>query len=534
MRQITLKSSYDLVIVGGGIQGCALLWEAQSRGLSALLVEQHDYCSQTSTNSLKTIHGGIRYLQSLNLIRTWRSSKEPEILLSIAPHLVHQLACLLPTEKSLKRSRLAVTAGFHFYNLIKKFSCREQQLPSARCLTKSQLNARSELLDVDKVTGAGLWYDAQVQHAERLGQAFIATAKRAGADAYSYLKASSISKSANETLSVLLSDQLGQQSSRVAARSVVFCTASRTLKNLDGFINPAIKSAGDSETYPKFCMALNLVVNEKYSNFAIGLQSGFASQNLSDSSRLLFSAPWRNSTMFGTWYFEPQYNDDGECAASEAQINFCLADINNSYPQLSLKRNDIVQVHAGLLPLAGTQSEPAFNLQDHDLISQPDDTLNVYTVIPAKFTTCRVTAEKVVDLLSKNIQQSVSPSISAKTPLADGEIDSDFSTFTEKCQQQFIHLLPAPVIDQLCLNYGSRINEIISLCQENDDLLALIPGSADHIKAQLHYELEQGNVFKLEDFTQRRSFLSVGPQLDKQTIQYCSEQIMRFHSAVVP
>ena len=500
-----------------------MFWEAQSRGLNTLLVEERDYCAQTSANSLKTIHGGIRYLQTLNLARTWRSSREPEIFMKIAPHLVHQLACLLPTQVSLKRSRLAVTAGFAFYNLIKKFSCRSQHLPSARCLSKSQLVSMTDLLDTQSVTGAGLWFDAQVQHAERLGQAFVNSAERADGDAYNYLKATTIKKTDNQSFRIGLDDQIDQKTYHALARSIIFCTASSTQKNLRDSLGDALNLEHE------FCLALNLVVNNKYSDFAIGLQSGFASESKTGPARLLFSAPWRNSTLFGTWYFRPAA-EDAQQRPSAQQISYCLDDVNKSYPRLNLNRGDIIEIHAGLLPVEGNQTEPEYNLMEHDRIVQPDKTQNIFTVIPTKFTTCRVTSEKVIDLLSDNINTPVESSVSAKTPLSGGDTGSEFSEFVKKCHYQYRNRLPKTVIDQLCVSYGDQIDQIIQLCETDENLRELIPGSTNHIKAQLIYELNQGSIFKPDDFIHRRSFLGSDNKLNKQTLTYCCEIINRFHS----
>ena len=525
MRQIRLKPAYDLTIVGGGIQGCAMLWEAQSRGLKTLLVEQDDFCSQTSANSLKTIHGGIRYLQTLNLPRTWRSSKEPETLLKIAPHLVHPLSCLLPTEQSLKRSRLAVSLGFGFYNLIKQFSCREQRLPRARFITASHLKNITNRLQHTDITGAGLWYDAQVQHAERLGLAFVESAKQAGADAFNYLKATTLLDKPGQSLTLALEDQLETQSFQVSTRSIIYCSASATNENLSQQKTMAAQSA----TTPDFCLAVNLVANQCYADMAIGLQSGFASQSKSSAGRLLFSAPWRGVSLFGTWYFQLESGQLNGAVPTSEQIDFCLNDVNKSFPDLALSRRELLQVHGGLLPVDSNQQDLHNRLMEHDQISQPDNALSVFTVIPSKFTTCRVTAQKMIDVLFDSLGHAAKPSISAQTTLVGGEIGDYFGGFVSHCQQQYAHLLNDAVIEQLCVSYGSQIEEIIALCEANSSLCELIPGSTDHVKAQLEYELKHGGVFKADDFIRRRSFLGSNQKLTEHSVRYCCERINRFH-----
>ncbi len=524
MRDLKLKPHYDLVVIGGGIQGCAMLWEAQSRGLNTLVVETQDYCSQTSANSLKTIHGGIRYLQTLNLSRTWRSAKEQETLLRIAPHLVHPLPCLLPTERKLKRSRLAVTTGFSLYNLIKKFACPDQKLPKSQCLSIDELSRHTELLNSENVTGAGLWHDAQVQHAERLGLAFVKTAQAAGADAYNYLKAVSFSTKQDQQFQLTLVCQISTQKKEVTSDSIIFCTASETVENLSGQVG------GD---YPKFCLAVNLVVKNRYSDMAIGLQSGFAQKSSRSSNRLLFAAPWRDSTLFGTWYFDSGSKTESDKAPNKQQLDFCLADINRTYPGASFMAGDVMAVHAGLLPVKGETSNPENNLMEEDLIHRPDADRNLLVVIPSKYTTCRATAERTIDQLAENTGKNLNPSVSSVSPLIGAETIDDIDTFLLESLNKYHELFSGETIKQLVVAYGDKIDQIAELCKQNNELAELIPGSENHIKAQLEYELRCGQVELLDDFVVRRSFLAADSALNESTLDYSKRRINKFHATDV-
>ncbi len=102
------KESFDVAVVGGGILGACVAWDAASRGMSTALVEKGDFCSATSANSLKIIHGGLRYLQTADIGRMRESIRERSILMRIAPHLVRPLPCLVPTWGAGKRSRMAM------------------------------------------------------------------------------------------------------------------------------------------------------------------------------------------------------------------------------------------------------------------------------------------------------------------------------------------------------------------------------------------------------------------------------------------
>ena len=117
-RLKNIKKEYDIIIIGGGIYGATLLWEATLNDLSTILIEKNDFCSATSANSLKIIHGGLRYLQNFDLKRIRESSRELQILMNILPNLIHALPCVIPTYPRLKRSKMAFRLALKLYNLI--------------------------------------------------------------------------------------------------------------------------------------------------------------------------------------------------------------------------------------------------------------------------------------------------------------------------------------------------------------------------------------------------------------------------------
>jgi len=109
--------SFDLVIVSGGVHGAWIAWDAALRGLSVALIERGDFGQETSANSLKTVHGGLRYLQDLDIGLVRTMIQERSAYLRIAPHLVHPLPCLMPTYTKLMRSRPVMGAAIRLNDL---------------------------------------------------------------------------------------------------------------------------------------------------------------------------------------------------------------------------------------------------------------------------------------------------------------------------------------------------------------------------------------------------------------------------------
>src|SRR5579862_5770085 len=111
LDQLTARP-FDVLVVGGGIYGLAIAYDAAQRGLSVALVERDDFGSGASFNHLRTIHGGLRYLQSLDVRRSRESMRERRTIARIAPHLVQPMPFALPLYRSLMRGKLAMRAGF--------------------------------------------------------------------------------------------------------------------------------------------------------------------------------------------------------------------------------------------------------------------------------------------------------------------------------------------------------------------------------------------------------------------------------------
>ena len=132
---------FDLVVVGAGVYGAATAWDASLRGLSVALIDKGDFGSGTSFNNLKTIHGGLRYLQHADFTRMRESVRERRNLMRIAPHLVHPLPFLVPTYRgSLLKSRTAMRAALFVNDLLSwdrnELADRQKHLPAGKALTR--------------------------------------------------------------------------------------------------------------------------------------------------------------------------------------------------------------------------------------------------------------------------------------------------------------------------------------------------------------------------------------------------------------
>src|SRR5215216_974667 len=184
---------YDILIVGGGIHGAITAWDAALRGVSVGLIERGDFGSGTSQNSLKIIHGGLRYLQDGNLSRTRTMARERTTWMKIAPHLIHPLACVMPTTQQMTRSRIMMSFVLRANDILSfdrnQLADPEKDIPAGMVVSQRELSRILPGYDVSTSTGAAVWYDAQIYNPERLLLEFILSAVQVGAEAANYVEA---------------------------------------------------------------------------------------------------------------------------------------------------------------------------------------------------------------------------------------------------------------------------------------------------------------------------------------------------------
>ncbi|HKQ53737.1 MAG TPA: FAD-dependent oxidoreductase, partial [Pyrinomonadaceae bacterium] len=178
----TATQIFDLIVIGAGVNGAGVARDAAMRGLKVLLLDKGDISSGTSAWSTRLIHGGLRYLEhgELGLVR--ESLRERERLLSIAPHLVRPLPMLIPVYAGARRGLLTIRAGMILYDLLS----RGKSLKRHRMLSKAETLRRAPGLAAEDLRGAALYYDAQVEYAERLVFENALSAARHGATVLTY------------------------------------------------------------------------------------------------------------------------------------------------------------------------------------------------------------------------------------------------------------------------------------------------------------------------------------------------------------
>jgi len=414
------SEEHDLLVIGAGIQGACIAWDAALRGLRVALIDRDDFGAATSANSLRIIHGGLRYLARGDLPRMRESIRERSALLRVAPGLVEPLPVLIPTGPPGVPPRLALGAALALTHALSPRRNRgvplSNRIAAGKLLSRAQALALLPALASAPVTGGALWYDARMIRPERLTLAFVLSAAAKGAAVANYAEVETFDVMHGAVRSVGLIDRLGGSRYRVRARRVVIAAGPWTegLAARAGRHFPRLASTMGS------AFGMNLVLGRRLGDAAVGLRAGSSSDQDPGGAggRFLFLVPQAGTTLLGTWY-EVAHGDDPGAAVERGEA-FLLDAVNRACPGLDLSPGDVVARQLGRLPLkAGLERGPAFALAERPRIHGPEvpGPSNLLTVEAVKYTTARAVAARVVDAVLASLGMEPRPCRTAETPL---------------------------------------------------------------------------------------------------------------------
>ncbi len=422
-------TEHDLLVIGGGIQGACIAWDAALRGLRVALVERDDFGAATSANSLRIVHGGLRYLAHGDLARMRESIRERSALLRVAPGLVEPLPVLVPTGPAGVPGRAAFGAALALTHLLSLN--RNHRLDVARRIAAGRILSRAECLqlcpalDADDIDGGALWYDARMARPERLTLAFVASAAAAGALVANYAEAETFEVSGGTVRSVGVVDRLTGRRQEARARQIVIAAGPWTAALAGKAASRADPPDRAPDGAPNYALALNLVIGRRLASAAVGLKAAPSAEPDPGGSggRFLFLAPQERNTLLGTWYGVADQDEDPGRALDRGAEALLVA-FMRACPGLELSEGDVVGRQWGRLPLkAGLEPGPAAILAERPRMGRPlSGPGNLLTVEAVKYTTARAVAQNVVDLVLASMGLRPRACRTDRTPLVGAEI----------------------------------------------------------------------------------------------------------------
>jgi glycerol-3-phosphate dehydrogenase len=370
------STSFDLVIIGGGIIGAGIARDAAMRGLSVALFEKADYGGGTTAGSTRLIHGGLRYLEMFDFRLVRIDLREREILLRIAPHLVRPLAFVLPFYDRSLFYRLRMRIGLWLYDLLSY----DKSLPNRRNLTAAELRAQEPRLTPDHLQGAASYYDAQAPLPERLCLENILAAAEAGAQTFNYAEVVEALHAGDRVSGVRVRDLLadGEDGRVVDVRARLVVNASgpwfdRVASRLAGSERPA-----QIRTTKGIHLAMPPMTKE-----AMVLFSPI-------DGRLIFVIPWLAYSWIGTTDTDFT-GDPAEVQATAEDVDYLIASVKPFFPDVS--RDKIYFTNAGVRALVRDEGSESSVSRQHRIV----DANGVVAVLGSKLTAYRGIAEEATD-----------------------------------------------------------------------------------------------------------------------------------------
>ncbi len=498
-REIQLQDNYDILIVGGGIYGATLSYVASKNGYKVLLVEKNDYASGTSSNSLKILHGGIRYLQSFDFIRVIESAKERARLTNLMPNLVRPITCLLPVKTGFTKNKYFIFPALVLFDLIRKVINKRYNVykyDKSKIVKKNNLKKiYNSITDIKENIGL-CWQDSQVVSTERMVYKFITLAKEAGADTCNYVSYVG-SKNESNTHIVELFDEITGKKLETSVNVIIDATSSWQ-----------INKPNHKELIP-YVSAVNIIVNKRLCDDTIGIP--FIKDNV---SRTLFLSPWNNSTLIGTWYFKELKE------VNKSILDECLEDINQYIQHTSIKKEDISFIHHGKLPSNKSLiKNPYTDIQNQYKIINGQSP-GIYIVQGVKYTTAMDVAEKTLLQVNKYLETSCnvkhhSQSKEYAVKTAINTADSLYNKHSDK--------IPLKVFERLFELYGGEeAAKILRLGNTDISLLEYVPSSNIVLKAEIEYVLANEEVYCLPDLLLRRTDIGTQAKPRQEMVNYCA------------
>jgi glycerol-3-phosphate dehydrogenase len=468
--------TWDIIVVGGGATGIGVAIDAAARGYDVLLVEQSDFGKGTSSRSTKLVHGGVRYLEQGDLGLVMEALKERGLLLQNAPHLVHDLAFVVPNYDWWEAPFYGL--GLKLYGLL----AGKYGFGASRILSREETLQLLPTLKTEGLRGGAIYYDGQFDDA-RLLIHMVATASEQGAILLNYVEVSELTKDAQGFISgAMARDCETGREYRLRAKVVV---------NATGAFSDQLRLLADPSAAPMIApsQGIHLVLD---SAFLAG-ESAIMVPHTSDG-RVLFAIPWHGHTLVGTTD-TPIPKPTLEPVAMEEEIDFILSTAGQ-YLVKAPTRDDVLSVFAGVRPLVRTDGIAGTASLSRDHVVHIDRS-GLVSVMGGKWTTYRHMAEDCVDQAATLAQ------------LPERE-----------CITRHLHIHgfhPSATEFGALSVYGSDTEEILKLVASDRTLGETLHPALPYIKAEVVWAVRHEMARTVEDVLARRTralFLNARAALD--------------------
>jgi len=483
-------TAFDVLVIGGGINGAGIARDLAMRGVKVALTEKGDFASGTSSASTKLVHGGIRYLENRNFKLVFEACRERKTLQRIAPHLVRPLPFFIPVYRGDPRPLWMVRAGMILYDLLALFRNTHHHsiLSPAAALT------REPALNPDGLTGVAVYWDCGMDDA-RLCLENVIAARQAGAAICPQLRAVELLKDTGRVSGARFRDLEQGGDFEIRARLVINATGPwlDEICALDGELTKKLRPTRGTHI---------LVPRINRGNEALYLTAG-------RDDRLFFVVPWGEMSLIGTTDVDFSEAPD-RVSPTREDIDYLLAESARHLCDFSPVKTDIIAAFSGLRPLIYEQSAQVSKIsREHQVYRSASGLLSIGG---GKYTTYRSLAAEVSELACRLLGHQGPPSLTARQPLPGGDT-GDFARFiaqhSPKLQADWGW--SASQAQQLLGRYGVRIGQFIEFLQRQPLSNTLLSDNPILLEAEVGFAARYEFARTPEDILRRRTPLALAP-----------------------
>ncbi len=468
------KKEYDLLVVGGGINGAAIAYLAAEAGLSVALLEKNDFASGTSSKSTKLVHGGLRYLENFEFDLVAEALKERHIQWKSAPHLVKPLAFMVPVYQGDPRPLWMMQVGVWLYD----FLSGKYSLGHHRRLTRGEMIQHMPAIKTEGLLGGVEYFDGQMDDA-RLCLENVLMADQHGAHVANYAQVTAFLKNNGRTVGVSAKDILTDAPFEVRARQVVVAAGPWS----DAVLH---QDAPTAQGRLRTTKGVHVVYRGRLSDRALLIQAY-------KDKRIFFIIPFRGNTLIGTTDTDYEGDPDG-VGVEEGDIAYLLRETGRILSGKVLERSDVIMTFAGLRPLVSDRGRPS-QLSRRHVIERAFS--GVYYVLGGKYTTYRSIARECV--------AKVFPLVAARMRNDDTHPLYGTPQGHDDIKAAALHYgVEGATVEYLRGIYGSKYADVLRLTQADPSLKGTLCPCSPAIRAQVVYAIKVEMARSVEDVFDRR------------------------------
>jgi len=489
---------FDVIVIGGGISGASVAYEAATRGLKVALLEKKDFSWATSAATSKMIHGGLRYLVNGEVRLVRESLRERRVLENIAPNYVYpQPIMMMHHKKPLKNNKRVVKVGMLLYDALSYDKNRTwdpcKRIPAHKTISRREVLRQEPHVRAEGLAGASVFCDCMSIFPERLTLAFIKSAVAHGAKAANYAKVEGFLMDAgNRVAGVKVKDLLTGEVHDIAGTVTVNCGGPWADLLLD-----MAKPDGKDAPMLRRSEGIHIITAKRL------LSGQYIVGSMTPSGRHFFLIPWRNHTLIGTTD-KPFNGNPDDYRVTRESIMELIDDVNRSFGDGKLSYEDVKHTYGGLRPLVEKETRETYtSSRKYEIYDNKDAGLDgLITVEGGKYTTSRRLAENCLKIVAVKLGRNLGKSVTNKKFLTGCEI-KDLNFFMNEARAQDNGLSPA-TLEYLARNYGTEYREIAKLAREDQSLSETLNNDGE-IQAQVVYAARNEMARTLSDIVMRRT-----------------------------